>query len=176
MLAQVAINNKRYDDAIKILEKASARLPRNSEIFMMMYFTYATNSRSKEAESTLKRLLKFDPDGRLKIAQQMLQTGQMEAAATLLAAEFEAKPHRIEVAITLAQLMRVGQNQKEVERIRKKALEHASDKSKFETLFDEAMTEIDKQAAAALQGAGTENGPGSESPSRQPPEPSPASK
>ena len=103
----------------------------------------------------------------------MLQTGQMEASATLLAEEFEAKPHRLEVAITLAQFMRVGKNQKEVERIRKKALEHAPDKGKFEAMFDQAIDEIDKQAAADFQRNAGDNAavPTDTAPQKQPQKP-----
>ena len=113
----------------------------------MLYVGYVMQEAQDKAVTVLDRLLKVEPDGRMRIAQALLQTGQVDGAMGLLEKELEARPDRIEVAITLGQIYHLGKRAADVARLRK-AIEAKGDASVLDA-FDKALAEIEKQAEAA---------------------------
>jgi len=152
LLAQLMLAKGNLQGAIGLLEETLVKHPKEPQLYVLLYFVHVSSNKAAEADAVLKRLMKFDPQGRMRIAQQLLQGMQVEAAVTLMEAELKEKPENIQVAITLAQIHRLGAHDKDVARLRAHVGKHAEDKETTLRLFDEAMVEIDKQAPA--QGSG----------------------
>ena len=155
LLAQLEFQGGNMPAANTLLEQAITQNEKADTLYVMLYMGYVLDGAPDKAKGVLDRLLKHDPDGRMKIAESLLQTGQFEGAAGLLEAEFAARPEKVEAAITLGQIYRVAGKAEEVTRLRT-ALEAKGDPELVKT-FDAALVAIDAQAAgAAAPGEGEE--------------------
>ncbi len=147
LLAQIALQGGNIAGANELLEQALAKNAKATDLYVMLYIGYVMGGTPEKAAGVLDRLLKVEPEGRMMIAQALLQTGQVEGAAGLLEKELEASPGRIEVAITLAQIYTLGQKADAVERLRK-GVEARGNADELKA-FDEALVEIKKRAEEA---------------------------
>lgn len=145
--AQVAFQSGDLPSATGQLEKALGKDPKALDLYTMLYVAYVMQQQPDKAVTVLDRLLKVDPDGRMRIAQTLLQTGQVEGATGLLEKEHEASPDRLEVTITLGQIYQLSGRKDDVAKMRA-AVAAKGDPKALET-FDGALAEMAKQAEAA---------------------------
>ena len=150
LLGQVRLGQGRGDEALPVLNEGLEQHPRATELYTLLYVLHTANKRLPEAQKVLDRLLKVDPDGRLKLAEPMLASGLWEVGAALLEAELKDKPERIQVAVTLAQLYKSNGEEEEVQKLRKHVGKHVVEGDREGALkaFDEAVAEIQKQIEA----------------------------
>lgn len=145
LLAQIALQSGDMAGANALLEQALAKNEKALDLYVMLYIGYVMGGTPEKAPAVVDRLLKQDPDGRMRIAQALLQTGQVEGATGLLEKEHEVNPGRLEVSITLAQIYLLGGKTDAVERLRK-GVESEPDNL---ATFDNALAEMKKQMEEA---------------------------
>jgi tetratricopeptide (TPR) repeat protein len=145
VLAQLAALSGDHKQAEAVLLKALKKHKREPSLYVMLYFTYMSSGAKEKAARVADELAKIEPDGRMRIAQQLLQSGQVELAVELMEVENAADPTRIEVVITLAQLLFVSNQADKVRALKSRTAELIEDRAAFEQLFDEAMSEMKRQ-------------------------------
>ncbi|MFT7625169.1 MAG: tetratricopeptide (TPR) repeat protein, partial [Myxococcota bacterium] len=147
LLAELALGEGNFGAAIAVLDAAIPKHPRDSDLYTLKYFAHHAMNDPDEATKAMDRLVQVDPQGRTRIAQQLLQAGQVEAAAQLMEQELAVNPKQLDVAITLGQLHALGGDPKAVVAMRKHVETHAGERAEeLLKIFDQAVAEIQKQA------------------------------
>ncbi len=150
LLAQLALQGGNVAGANDLLEQAIAKNEKSGDLYVMLYIGYVMGGTPEKAAGVVDRLMKHDPEGRMRIAQALLQTGQIDGASGLLEQELEARPESLEVAITLAQIYALSEKTEAVARLRK-AVEGRGNAEDLKT-FDDALVELKKRAEEAEKG------------------------
>ena len=148
LLSQLALSDGDTATATKIAEDALKKHPKTDVFYVMLYLIHATKGEQPAADEVLKRFIALDPDGRLKIAQELLQAQQYELAVSLMEEELKANPDRTQVALTLAQLYHLQGKPDDVKRLRDLVTGRAKadEKDAAGKKFDETLADIDKRA------------------------------
>lgn len=151
LLAELMLAKEDGKGAIAVCEQALQSHPKEPTFYVMLYFIHHAEGRADEASKVLARLLKFDPQGRVRIAQQLFQASQFEAGVALMEEELLANPKNLDVAVTLAQMHLLAGHADDVKRLREHVEAQTPDAHKEEMLklFDQALQAAMKQAQDA---------------------------
>ena len=147
LLAQLALSEGNAVGAALIAEQALQKHPKEPTLYTMLYVTHSMSNQHAQADEVLTRMLAVFPDGRLRLAQELLQSGQIEASAALLEAELDANPKSADAAVVLGQLYHLGGKKAEVDRIRAHIIKHVDNKAEVMKLFEDSLKALGEQAA-----------------------------
>ena len=99
---------KKYKKAISFYKKASDLDPKDKNLFYNLSYLYETIGRKKKARLYLEKALALSPgdlDGRMKLAQDLIDGKEWKKAETVLNGIIKKKPRFLEALLLLAHVL-----------------------------------------------------------------------
>ena len=108
-LAQFYLREKKFDDAIRVLQEAGPRDPRNPNLALWTAMAFEQANRWEDARKSYERVIELDPDN--LIAQNNLASiiaergGNMDVALGLAQKAKEKQPENVNITNTLGWIL-----------------------------------------------------------------------
>lgn len=150
ILAKLAADEGRFDEALSRLDKVLAKEPRNPVLMFERAMVLIDSGRSDRAEADLRKLVAVQPDfddahrvlGRILLERSGNDRNRMDEALVHLQAAFRGNPDDLPTGVTISQLLVAAGRTADAERVLAALVERAPDQRVLNYNYAQVLTKL----------------------------------
>jgi len=156
LLAKLAAEERRFDEALQRFDKIVAKQPNDTVLLYERAMVMLEAGRIDEAETELRNLLKKDPQfydanrvlGRLILDRNGSDRDKVEQALVYLQAAYQANQDDLSTGIAVSQILRSLDRNAEAERVLATMVERAPDQRALNFNYAQVLAALDRHTEA----------------------------
>lgn len=150
VLAKMAADGGRYDEALSRIEKVLEKEPANAVVLFERAMILVDSGRTDRAEGELRKLVASNPDfydaqralGRVLLDRAGNDRARLDEALTHLQAAYKANPDDLSTGVTVSQLLVASGRVAEAERVLATLVERAPDQRVLNYNYAQVLTKL----------------------------------